>query len=138
MILFGDSTFIAGLKPHGSLALVKVVGIAQLLLAALLARRFSALVPARPGDRLNFAPDLLNTPEELAKRAELRKASEADALALKEIADPARVQELSDQTRAKWQCSGCGSENPETFDLCWKCQRIRPDAGTSNYRLERP
>jgi len=23
-----------------------------------------------------------------------------------------------------WTCSGCGEENPDSFDICWKCQRI--------------
>lgn len=23
-----------------------------------------------------------------------------------------------------WTCCGCGEENPASFDLCWKCQRI--------------
>lgn len=28
-----------------------------------------------------------------------------------------------------WVCTSCREENPQSFDLCWNCQRAR-DAGT--------
>ncbi len=29
-----------------------------------------------------------------------------------------------------WVCGGCGEENPGNFELCWNCQRARPEPGT--------
>jgi len=28
-----------------------------------------------------------------------------------------------------WRCTGCGEDNPSTFDLCWRCGVTSPLAG---------
>lgn len=28
----------------------------------------------------------------------------------------------------EWACAGCGEANPPAFEVCWKCQKTRPQA----------
>jgi len=31
-----------------------------------------------------------------------------------------------DDDGSTWQCPQCGSRVPDTFDVCWKCEHLRP------------
>ena len=31
------------------------------------------------------------------------------------------VEQVNSPRRSPWRCTACGEENPETFDICWKC-----------------
>jgi hypothetical protein len=54
--------------------------------------------------------------------AEERKAIEEDDLNQEPPADDGPA----------WTCESCGAENPGNFNECWKCMKLRPEAGASN------
>jgi hypothetical protein len=37
-----------------------------------------------------------------------------------------REMESPDLGKPVWTCTSCGEENPGNFDICWKCQTVRP------------
>jgi len=39
--------------------------------------------------------------------------------------------ESPDVGNPAWTCAKCREENPGNFDICWKCQAVRPDVASS-------
>ena len=52
--------------------------------------------------------------------------------AQREIVEAIAEAQNSEATRPlveSWICVSCGEENPGEFDICWKCQKVRPARG---------
>jgi len=56
----------------------------------------------------------------------LAKEMEAESRAIAD--DPLNQPPTADDIRA-WKCEACGEENPGNFNECWKCLKLRPEAG---------
>jgi hypothetical protein len=65
---------------------------------------------------------LYSSIEDALQRAEL------DAKEL-EFKDELRLS--TEEIGPAWRCSGCGEENPGTFESCWKCQADRAPAASA-------
>lgn len=100
------------------LSLWQIAGGVPLLLAYNYGAYFSSVSLPLQHDRLLFSTDPLeDIDRRLAPvREKARKESEMEQ---------ERIAEINDPTRAQWTCKGCSSDNPATFDMCWKCQRHR-------------
>ena len=111
-----------GVPPHRPLTILQFVACAPLFLAYRYSQLLAQVQPTSPGESLNYSADPL---ENLEDRTELkRKRASEEAL---EEAD--RLRSIADPQRIPWTCPTCTSDNPATFDMCWKCNASRPGSG---------
>jgi hypothetical protein len=55
-----------------------------------------------------------------------------DAALRAAIEEDERSQPAPAEDGPAWTCKACGEENPGTFNECWKCMKLRPEAGASS------
>jgi hypothetical protein len=48
-----------------------------------------------------------------------------DLLRRQALGEP--LPEPQDRSGPDWRCEGCGEENPSGFEICWNCEKQRPD-----------
>lgn len=110
--------FAAAAIPYQHLQLPLGGSLCVVVLSAgfLLPTRFVRFSVAGHGERIELLWHFFEEPEIQAIR---REENEEIAPLVEWVA--ARP----DDTSPLWACASCGSENPNTFEVCWKCRRPR-------------
>ena len=96
------------------------LGLLGAMLAALGANRlapyFVALEPAAPGEQLFVFANSWDTPHSRAIRLQ-------EEASMGKPFQPEPLGNIGVTAAPPWRCPTCSSENPATFEICWKCNR---------------